>query len=701
MSKYLVIVESPAKAKTIKKFLGSDFDILASYGHVRDLPTHTLGVDLNDNYAPRYTELKEKQKVLKDLKKHAKSAECIYLATDPDREGEAIAWHIQESLDIPSDKIQRVVFNEITKRAVTDAVQHPRGLDPKLVDAQQARRILDRLIGYKLSPVLSKKIKKGLSAGRVQSVATKLICDREKEILAFVPQEYWVIEADLGIEKTTSLLSKLWAKDTPESKLKITTEKEARAIETELKKSAFSVYDLSKKVKQRHPYPPFITSTLQQEGSRKLNWSAKKTMLIAQQLYEGVEVNGEHLGLITYMRTDSTRLSDDAVKDIQAHILSEYGSDYVPEKARVFKTKKGAQDAHEAIRPSYFDQTPEKLKAILSKDHYNLYKLIWDRTIASRMASASIEYATLLIEAKHTQSYFFKATGNRILFDGFMSLYIESKDPSSEDEEGNTTLPPLEKGAAFKVNEITANQKFTQPPFRYTEASLVKELEELGIGRPSTYAPTISTIQDRGYVDKEKRNLFPTELGLLVSDKLTEFFTTIVDVNFTAEMETKLDEIMEGKHQWQNIVGEIYTPFVDLISEAYDKMEKVNLDKPTELSCEKCGKPMVIKSGRFGEFLACTGFPDCKNTQPLPAAAIEAKCPECSSDLIQKKTRKGKVFFGCSTFPACDFASWDKPVNTPCPDCGASLLFELQKKGKESALQCKSCKKTIELPSEE
>lgn len=690
MAKHLVIVESPAKAKTIAKFLGPDFDIKASFGHVRDLPDKKLGVDLKDHFKPTYAAMKDKAKVLKEIKDQAKKMETVYLATDPDREGEAIAWHIQEATGIADKKIQRIVFHEITKSAVQHAITNGRRLNMALVDAQQARRILDRLIGYKLSPILSKKIRRGLSAGRVQSVAVKMICDREKEILSFVPQEYWVIEALLQTGDKKTLKAKLFAQGEAKKKLEVSHEAQAQGIVTALEKAAFSIEDIKKTVSNRHPAPPFITSTLQQEASRKLNWTAKKTMMMAQQLYEGVEIDGEPVGLITYMRTDSFRISDEARAAAKILIKDRFGARYLPESDRFFKNKSAAQDAHEAIRPSYCDKVPAELKGKLSSDHWKLYKLIWDRFLASQMSSAQVENTSVTILAQSQEKHWLKTTGTVILFDGFLTLYMEGTDTEGEEEEGLLPASLQEKDPLTK-KKVTSDQKFTQPPFRYTEATLVKEMEEKGIGRPSTYAPTLSVIQERGYVTKEKKNLHPSELGMLVNDKLEAFFHSIIDLHFTADMETQLDDIMDGKHPWQDVVGHFYTPFQELLKKADTEMEKIDNSRPSDELCEKCGSAMVIKAGRFGEFLACTHFPECKNTKSM-AMAVEVPCPDCGKPIAERRSRKGKVFYSCSGYPDCKYATWDKPVAEDCPTCEAKVMFlKPAFRGRPERKYCAAC----------
>ncbi len=686
MSKNLVIVESPAKSKTISKFLGSDYVIEASYGHIRDLPEHTLGVDIKNDFEPKYALMADKKKVIQTLKKQAKVADTIYLATDPDREGEAIAWHVQAAIEAPESKIKRIVFNEITETAIKNAIHNSREVNMDLVDAQQARRILDRLIGYKLSPILSSKIRRGLSAGRVQSVAVKLICDREKEILAFIPQEYWLLDVTLENTSKKQIISRVFASPTSAETIAITNETQAKNIETCLKLATYSVEQINKKQSNRYPQPPFITSTLQQEAARKLNWTAKKTMMIAQQLYEGVEINGEPTGLITYMRTDSTRIADEAVTQAKGVISAMYGNDYVSSTKVKISSKKGVQDAHEAIRPSYLTRPPESIKSTLPLDQFKLYKLIWDRFIASQMKPALIDNTQIIVKAAGQTNYYLKTTGFVVVFEGFLKVYEEGKDESDDHaSEAESKLPPLKEGEVLTSKDIRTEQKFTTPPRRYTEASLVKEMEEKGIGRPSTYAPTISTIVDRKYIEKDKKSLLPTELGMTVNDQLAKYFDNIVDVTFTAEMETKLDEIADKKYKWKELISAFYTPFELKLSNAKDQMEKVNTDKPTNEKCPNCGSSMVIKTGRFGEFVACTNYPECKTTKSM-ASEVGVNCPECTLAIIEKKTRKGKIFYGCSGFPNCKFATWDKPIAIPCTRCDYPIT--LQKGQTNSCLKC-------------
>jgi len=694
MPKHLLIVESPAKAKTISKFLGKDFDIKASFGHVRDLPEYTLGIDVKNNFFPKYQVIKDKTKFIKEFKKIGKSADTVYIATDPDREGEAIAWHIQESIELPESKIRRIVFHEITEAAIQNAITNSRAIDSDLVDAQQARRVLDRLIGYKLSPILSKKIRKGLSAGRVQSVALKLVCDREKKILAFVPEEYWVVATALD-SKNGKFLAKLSAEGTPTTKAEPKTEADATRYYDLLKTAAYEVSDLKKAQQNRYPQPPFITSTLQQEASRKLNWSTKKTMMVAQQLYEGIDVGSDTVGLISYMRTDSFRVSDEARAGARQFIAERYSDKYLPSKPNHYKNKGNTQDAHEAIRPTYMTWSPDKLEGKISGDQYKLYRLIWDRFISSQMVPALVENTQVTVKATATDStaLFLKASGQVILFNGFMSVYTEGTDNDSEEDDGR--LPLLENGQSLNLKSVTKDQKFTQPPHRFTEATLVKEMEENGIGRPSTYAPTIGIIIDRGYVEKDKRTLLPTELGMTVNDKLQEFFSEIIDTEFTADMENRLDEITEGKHEWADIVHQIYDPFVTMLKKADTEMEKINNDRPTEEVCEKCGHPMVIKAGRFGDFLACSNFPECKNTKSI-RKPLEVSCPDCGGEIAEKRSKRGKVFYGCGNYPKCTFALWDKPVPGPCPSCANPLLVMKQSRGKSEQKTCPKCNSTVD-----
>jgi DNA topoisomerase-1 len=692
MKKTLVIVESPAKAKTISKFLGNDYRIIASYGHIRDLPPYTLGVAINNNFEPSYKILKEKNKLLKEFKSLALKAQEILIATDPDREGEAIAWHIKEAMDLSKPTIKRIIFNEITNQAIQDAISKCRDINMNLVNAQQARRILDRLIGYKISPIISKKIRKGLSAGRVQSVALRIICEQEEDIQSFVPKEYWTFEVDLANQNNQTLRLKLFAKNNIKTKLAIQNEAEAQQIAQEIKNRIFQVDKIQNTTITKSAPFPFITSTLQQEASRKLNWSTKKTMLIAQQLYEGIEINDEPIGLITYMRTDSTRISNEAKENAKEYITKAFGPTYTQQKEKKLKKKKNIQDAHEAIRPSYIDKNPISIKKFLSKDHYLLYELIWNRFIASQMSDMQIESTQLIISCNSQKpTYYFKTSAQKTIFEGFSKIYSESKDEPTENESVKS-LPQLTLQEKLDFIKDYQEQKFTQPPLRYTEATLIRELEEKGIGRPSTYAPTVSIIQERGYVAKEKKKLYPTELGSLVNTKLIKFFASFIDTKFTANMETKLDEIMEGKHSWQEIVSTYYQPLTDMVKSAYEKMEKVNTDKPSDEICEKCQSPMVIKEGKFGNFLACSNFPNCKHTKSI-INTLNIKCPKCHHPLIEKKTKKGKVFYGCSNYPQCTFATWNKPINESCPNCQASIMYLKRLRNGKEIKYCENCHK--------
>lgn len=686
MSKYLVIVESPAKAKTIKKYLGNDYKVAASMGHIRDLPESHLGVDVKNDFEPMYVIMTGKSKLIKSLKEDAAQAEKVFLATDPDREGEAISWHLAHILNLDGSSPCRITFNEITRNAISNAIKEPRPLNKNLVDAQQARRVLDRIVGYELSPVLWKKVKKGLSAGRVQSVALRIICDREREIEEFVPEEYWTIEASFAKNDGTIFSSRFYGKDG--KKFEIKSKEESDSVVELIKSASWRVAAVKKSTKKRSPAPPFITSTLQQEASRKLGFSAQKTMMVAQQLYEGVELGSEgSVGLITYMRTDSVRLSEDALAQARSYIRDRFGNDYLPAKPRVFKTKSEAQDAHEAIRPTYVERDPESLKDMLTPDQYKLYKLIWDRFIACQMENAVFDTISVEIEGTPSGSkeiINFRTSGSRLLFPGFMALYVEGKD--DEDDEEAQQLPPLETGEILSIKDIDPAQHFTEPPPRYTEATLVKALEEKGIGRPSTYAPTISTIINRGYVERNKKQLVPTDLGKMVNKIMVENFPDIVNINFTAEMESKLDRVEEGKIQWKEILREFYPGFMETVKKAEQVIEKVEFPvEQSDIICEKCGRTMVIRTGRYGKFLACPGFPECRNTKPLHEEA-GVKCPKCGGKVIILKSKRGKKYLGCENYPGCDFLSWDMPSDKNCPKCGS---FMTQKtKGKTVTLKC-------------
>ena len=655
MADKLVIVESPAKANTIKKFLGGNTKVVASMGHIRDLPKSKLGVDVEHDFEPQYINIRGKGDLIKSLKKDAKAAKNVYIATDPDREGEAIAWHLAHILEIPEEKADRVTFNEITKTAVQKAIKEPRKIDINLVNAQQARRILDRIVGYKMSPVLWKKVKRGLSAGRVQSVAVKLIVDRENEIENFIPEEYWNIYVDLLEEKSKQeFTAKFYGKNG--KKQEIHSKEEVDEILNKIEKSKYIVRDVKKGEKKRTPAPPFTTSTMQQEASRKLGFTLKKTMSIAQGLYEGVKIPEKgSVGLITYMRTDSTRISEEARASAKQHITSTYGEKYY--ENRYYKTKKDSQDAHEGIRPTYAELDPEKIKDSLTNDQYKLYKLIYNRFMASQMASAIYDTVNVDIEA---EEYNFKANGQTIKFKGFMTLYVEGNDTNEVEEEG--TLPELEVGQTVKKKKILPKQSFTEPPARYTEASLVKTLEEKGIGRPSTYSPTISTILERHYIEKKQKQLFPTELGKVVNKLLTENFQDIINVEFTAKIENEFDEIAEGKEQWKEMIREFYEPFAIEIEKVEKELEHVELEyEVSDIPCEKCGRMMVYKYGRFGKFLACPGYPECKNTKAI-VEKIDVPCPNCGGVVQVRKTKRGRNYYICENNPAtCNYISWNKP----------------------------------------
>jgi DNA topoisomerase-1 len=735
----LVIVESPAKAKTIEKILGKGYTVKASVGHVRDLPPKRLGVDLRDDFTPEYVVIRGKAKVVDELRASAKRAGKIYLAPDPDREGEAIAWHIAQELDGKQrDTIYRVLFNEITPRAITAAMRNPGRIDEHKVNAQQARRILDRLVGYQISPLLWRKVRRGLSAGRVQSVALRLICEREKEIDAFVPQEYWTVTVVLEGDQPPSFeaqLAKVGGK-----KAQIQTAEVAHAIAAQLRDVQFVVEDVKTRERRRQPPPPFITSRLQQEGANRLRFSARKTMTLAQGLYEGLAIGPDGVvGLITYMRTDSTRVSEDAQRETLEFINTTYGQQYAPDKPNVYRSKKGAQDAHEAIRPTSTVQTPDEVHPYLDRDHQALYQLIWARFVASQMRPAIFDVTTADIAAGE---FGLRASGSVLKFDGFLKVYTEDRPTtgagSDEDADQNRALPPLQAGQVLRVVEVKPEQHFTQPPPRYTEASLVAELEKRGIGRPSTYATILSIIQDRNYVETKERKFYPAELGRLVSDLLVEHFPDVMDVEFTAAMEDLLDQVEEGRRPWVGVLREFYEPFEKHLQAASQHMPSVkNMVEPTTEICEKCGKPMVIRLGRYGKFLACSGYPECKATRPLKSEETEANnlgaltsevceqcgspmvvrkgrfgeflacsayptckvakpmrlgvaCPTagCTGELVQRRTKRGRAFYGCNRYPDCQFTLWSKPVPMPCPECQAPFLVEQGSARKGKFLRC-------------
>ncbi len=677
----LVIVESPAKAKTIQKYLGPGFEVVASMGHVRDLPKSKLGVDVENGFAPHYLDMKGKEDVIKDLKKRAKKSDTVYLATDPDREGEAISWHLAQMLHLDMNADNRVAFNEITKTGVQAGMSNPHKIDIDLVNAQQARRILDRLVGYKLSPFLWKKVKRGLSAGRVQSVAVRLIVDREEEIKAFEPKEYWSIDAVLTAPHSTKKFSAKLATVDGE-KIEIANEAQSQLLLQRLEQTQFKVSAIKKRVTKKQPAPPFITSTLQQEASKRLGFQSKRTMKAAQELYEGIDVDGMGaVGLITYMRTDSLRISADAQQAAADYIKQTYGDSYLPEKPRVFKSKKNAQDAHEAIRPSMPELSPDQVKASLTSDQYKLYKLIWERFIASQMANALLDTISVDIDADNC---IFKASGYSVKFDGFTVLYEEKNE---DGEENQKMLPLLATDDILKVVSLDGNQHFTQPPPRFTEATLIKTLEENGIGRPSTYAPTITTILARMYVEREGKQLKPTALGEVTTQVMKEHFQKIVDADFTAKMETELDNVEQGTQDWVSMLEEFYGDFAKTLETAEEAMEGKHVkipDEETDIVCEKCGRNMVIKIGPYGKFLACPGFPECRNAKQI-MQETGGTCPKCGQKVVQKKSKRGRTFYGCSGYPECGFMTWNVPVEEKCPQCGCTLF---QRGGKSGSLVC-------------
>lgn len=667
MPKYLVIVESPAKAKTIKKFLGRNYEVIASNGHVRDLPKSTLGIDIENDFEPKYITIRGKGEVLAALRKAVKKADKVYLATDPDREGEAISWHLYYALKLENKNYSRITFNEITKTAVKDSIKHARDIDMNLVDAQQARRVLDRIVGYQISPILWAKIKRGLSAGRVQSVALRLICDREEEINLFIPQEYWSLEALLDVKGSKKPLeAKLIGNK--EQKIEIHSEEEMNEILSYLKGKEFTVEGVKVTERLKKSPLPFTTSTLQQDASSKLNFAPQKTMRIAQQLYEGVNIKGQGtVGLITYLRTDSTRISVEADAAAKEYIKEAYGAEFVGAGTVAKKDDKKVQDAHEAIRPTYMTNSPASIKDELSRDQFRLYQLIWNRFMASRMAPAKYENTSVKIAAG---DYRFNASASKIAFDGFLSVY----NINNEKSEGNVMLKSIDEDTKLTLNDLEPKQHFTQPPAHYTEASLVKTLEEFGIGRPSTYAPTISTITARRYVVKEKKNLYVTELGEAVNNMMKKAFASIVDVNFTAMMEGLLDMVEEGKVHWKSVIENFYPDFEIAVKNAEKELEKIKIeDEVTDVICDECGRNMVVKYGPYGKFLACPGFPECRNTKPH-FEKVGIPCPMCGGEVVLKKTKKGRKYYGCENNPECDFMSWQKPSKEKCPECGGYMV---------------------------
>ncbi len=673
----LVIVESPSKAKTIGRYLGPNYTVKASMGHLRDLPKSKMGVDLENDFTPQYIPVRGKESLIKELKTEAAKAETVYLATDPDREGEAISWHLKELLGLSDEKAQRVTFNEITQKVVKESIQHPRDIDYDLVDAQQARRILDRIVGYQLSPLLWKKVRRGLSAGRVQSVATRMVVDRENEIRAFQPKEYWSLDVTMNrVGKPGSFVARFWGE---EKKRELENEEQTQAVIDDITGKEFTVTNVKKAEKKRSSAPPFTTSTLQQEASRKLGFTPKKTMMIAQQLYEGVDVEGEGTtGLITYMRTDSLRLSDEAMDAAAGFIRNRYGDAYYYGKHHVFKTKAGAQDAHEAIRPSHVELEPERVRASLTSDQYKLYKLIWSRFLATQMANAVFDTVSIDTECA---GHVFRASHQSMRFPGFIAVYEEGRDDDGETM--GSPLPDLTVGEKAASSKIEKEQHFTQPPARYTEATLVKAMEEKGVGRPSTYAATISTIEDREYVVKQDKRLAPTPLGEIVTGLMMERFNDIIDVEFTANMENRLDAVEEGRQRWKDLLAEFYRDFSKELQDAETALEGVRLKVPEEETdevCELCGRNMVIKMGRFGKFLACPGFPECKNAKPL-VERMPGRCPKCGSGMLKRKSKKGYAYYACEKGAECGFMSWDVPTAEDCPECGFTL-FKKSGKGR-------------------
>lgn len=687
LAKSLVIVESPAKAKTIKKFLGAHYVVKASVGHIIDLPKSKLGVDIEDNFNPNYITIRGKGPVLKEIRQEAKKAKKVLLATDPDREGEAISWHLANALNIPEDTPCRIEFNEITKNAIKNAIKKPRAINKNLVDAQQARRVLDRLVGYKISPLLWRNIRKGLSAGRVQSVATKIIKDREEEINEFQPVEYWSLMLEVANKKKEKFEAKFHSDH--QGNKDLNNQDEVELILSRIKDKDLLISSVKKSEKKRNPYLPFITSTLQQEASNRLGFSTKKTMSIAQQLYEGIDIGKEGtVGLITYMRTDSTRISEEAKENAKNLILENFGEKYLgkegtTKKKESKKDKKDIQDAHEAIRPTYVDKDPDSIKNSLSRDQYKLYKLIWERFISSQMAPAIFDTLSIELEVEKIN---FKSSGSRLKFDGFLKIYSYAS--VSED----VNLPLLEEGEKISIINPVPKQHFTQPPPRFTEASLVKTMEELGIGRPSTYSPTISTILSRGYVEKEGKNLKPTELGIIVTEILENYFGDVLDVNFTAGLEKQLDEVEEGGEDWRQLIKEFYDSFGKMLEIAEKDMEEIDLVEESDEDCKVCGAKMLIKHGRYGKFLACSNYPECTHTEPI-VNKLGIKCPDCEDgEIIERRSKKGRLFYGCSSFPKCRFVSWNRPINRKCPQCESILIYKKSKKGDKIVCSHKECK---------
>jgi DNA topoisomerase I len=682
VAKSLVVVESPTKARTVKKLLDRKFEVVASMGHVKDLPRSQLGVDVEHEFTPKYVVPKGKGPVIKELKAAAKKASAVYLATDPDREGEAISWHLATILNQVNPKIKRIEFHEVTRDAIRRALLAPRDIDTSLVNAQQARRILDRLVGYKLSPLLWRKVRGGLSAGRVQSVAVRLICEREAEVEAFVPQEYWSIAARLARDtEPAPFVARLVSKNG--EKIDIPNEAAARAIVQELEPLPFTVSEIRRRDQQRHPAAPFTTSTLQQEANRKLGYSAARTMVVAQQLYEGLDVGDEGtVGLITYMRTDAVRVAEEAQQQAREYVTQAFGAPYVPPQPRQYTSRRTAQGAHEAIRPTSVLRTPEAVKPFLKADQHKVYRLVWERFVASQMASAVLDTLAVDISAG---AYLLRATGSRIKFPGFLRVYLEGRD-NGEEETPEGWLPDVQQGELLRLVGLDPAQHFTQPPPRYTEATLVRALEERGIGRPSTYAPIIETIKQRGYVEVEDRRMYPTDLGVLVNSILVEHFPTVVDADFTAHLEEDLDKVEEGQEDWVRLLRDFYGPFAEVLRKAEQNIEEVEI-APEEIGepCPRCGKPLVKRRGRYGEFIACSGYPACSYTRPV---GIGVRCPIDNGEVVERRTRKGRMFYGCANYPACTFTSWDRPTGRMCPQCGQMLVAKRAKRGATPAVVC-------------
>jgi len=683
-------VESPAKAKTINKFLGPSYKIEASMGHVRDLPKSQMGIDIENDFEPRYITIRGKGDLLKTLRKEVKTAEHVYLATDPDREGEAISWHLLNALNLQEKPTSRITFNEITKNAVRKSIDEARGIDMDLVDAQQARRVLDRMVGYTVSSLLWQKVKRGLSAGRVQSTALRMICDREDEIRSFIPEEYWSLDASLLGKEKKQILGKFYGKN--DKKMELHKEDEVLTILKELEGKEFQVTKVNSGTRVKKPVAPFTTSTMQQESSKYLNMTTQKTMMVAQQLYEGVDIKGEGtVGLVSYIRTDSFRISDEAYGDAKNYIVETFGQENLNAERVIYKSKGKTQDAHEAIRPTNAFRTPESIKASLSKEQFKLYKLVWERFIASQMSPAV--YDTLSVKIKAGE-YDFRTSGSVLIFKGFLEVYNKG------DEDESKKIPTLQEGEVLGLKEMLPVQHFTQPPARFTDASLVKTLEEIGVGRPSTYAPTLTTILARNYVVKETKNLYPTELGEVVNDIMKEYFKGIINTDFTAQMEERLDCVEEGKEEWKQILRDFYPDFAHSVEEAEEKLKKIEIkDEVTDVICEKCGRNMVIKYGRYGKFLACPGFPECSNAKPFFEDAHVA-CPDCGGRILVKKTKKGRIYFGCESSPECNFMSWNKPTGEKCPNCG-SYMEEKGRKNPKIICSNEKCGYIAEKPKEE